>query len=106
MTFDSFFALLVELYGTEPWPKPLHKLQGLERVRQGEQVSAAARAVNTTKAALEEIIVSPDPVASVLDIGFDALDEPHRRKAKQALGQMLLGKCAEETFEQIYRSGT
>ncbi|MFY9554353.1 MAG: hypothetical protein WAV47_06485, partial [Blastocatellia bacterium] len=37
---------------------------------------------------------------------FDSIDEPHRRKAKQALGQMLLGKCAEEAFEQIYRSGT
>jgi hypothetical protein len=106
VTFNRLFALLLSLYGSELWPKPLHKLQGFERVRRGEDVASAARAVGTTKAALEEMLASADPVASVLGLGFDAIDEPHRRKAKQALGQMLLGKCAEDAFEQIYRSGT
>jgi hypothetical protein len=106
VTSDRFFALLLSLYGSDSWPKPLHKFQGLERVRQGEDILQAAKAVSTTKAALEAVIASADPVACVLGSGFDAIDEPHRRKAKQALGQMLLGKCAEEAFEQIYRSGT
>jgi len=106
VTLDRFFALLTRLYGSDSWPKPLHKFQGLQRVRRGEDIVEAARAVGTTRAGLEDVITSTNPVAAVLGSDFDAIDETHRKKAKQALGQMLLGKCAEEAFEQIYRSGT
>lgn len=105
MIYTKFSELLTNLYGTNEFPKPFHKLRGLDLVRQGTQVAEAARAVHTTGRALQDVLDAADPIASVLGVGFADIDEVHRRKATQALGQMLLGKCAEQAFEEIYRSG-
>lgn len=105
MTFPEFVDLLNRLYQSRPLPKPFRKFHGLELVRQGTDLAAAAREVNTTRTKLQEVVDADDPIECVLGLGFDQVDDAHRRKAQLALGQMLLGKCAEQSFEEIYRSG-
>lgn len=105
VTYQEFSDLLTRLYEGRPLPKPFRKFRGLELVRQGEDVASAARAANTTRAKLQEVVDAADPIAAVLGLGFDEINDAHRSKATQALGQMLLGQCAEQAFEQIYRSG-
>jgi len=102
--YSDLSNLLNLLFRAEPWPKPLHQLQGLNAVRQGEDIERAARAVGTTAKALQLLTCSRDPAADVLRMGIDEIDDVNRKKAKQALGQMLLGQSAERAFERIYSS--
>lgn len=103
MNYTEVTDLFNSLFG-DRWPKPLHKLKGLASVRQGEEISRAAQASGTTVKALQYLAAAPDPLAEVLGTSINEISDLNRKKAKQALGQMLLGQCAERAFERIYRS--
>lgn len=104
MTQDEFINLLREIFGGENWPKPLHLLRGVEHVRHGEEVSTVAKAVRTVQKRLEEILVAADPIQHVLGLGLSEIRDESLLKATQILGQLLLGRCAELAFENIFRS--
>jgi hypothetical protein len=59
--------------------------------------------VGTNQASLVAAKEAPDPVKAVLGLGLNEIDERYRRRAAQILGQLLLGRCAEIAFEQIYK---
>ncbi len=104
MTRDELLTVLHDLFDGRGWPKPLHLLHGLELCRLGQTLSDAARQVGTTERHLRQALESPDPVTAVLGLGLHEIDTPHRQRAAQILGQLLLGRCAELAFEEIYRS--
>jgi hypothetical protein len=78
-------------------------LEGLLRVRGGESVAEVSRMVRTTAAKLSEVAASRTPIAEILGISSRNLMETDFQRQRQMLGQLLLGKCAELAFEDIYR---
>src|SRR6266849_8401023 len=104
MTNGAFVSLLSEIFGANPWPKPLHLLQAAIEVDRGEDVTAAARAAGTARSRLEAVVRSRRRVEHVLGADLTGIEERHQRKITQVLGQLLLGRCAEIAFEEIYRT--
>jgi hypothetical protein len=104
MTRDELVATLQQLFGCQGWPKPLHILQGLEWHETGAALHEAARKVGTTEGYLRQAASAPDAVAAVLGLALHDVDDAHRQRAAQITGQLLLGRCAELAFEEIYKS--
>ena len=104
MTRQEFLETLAKLFGSTCWPKPLHALQGLELLRRGEELRDAAKSAGTTQRVLRDVDSAPDPVQKVLGLSLQQVDNPHRQRSSQILGQLLLGRCAEIAFERIYKS--
>ena len=92
------------MFGEAVWPKPLHVLQGLEMMELGVPAQAAAKAVGTNAHVLEGLENAEDPVREVLGLGLREVDTAHRQRSSQMLGQLLVGRCAEAAFEDIYRT--
>lgn len=101
---DIIEFLTASFGGAATWPKPLHLIQGALRVRAGESVQEAARAVRTNASSLSPIVSSPDPVSAVLGVHDAGLTPEEIAKVRRNVGQMLLGRAAEIAFEDIYRS--
>jgi len=104
MTTAEFHDTLAHLFTDQPWPKPLHILQGVMLLQSGLSLKEAAASVGTTQRRIEEASTSPDPVQSVLGLSPHAIDTARRQRTAQMLGQLVLGRCAEMAFESIYRS--
>lgn len=103
MTPQQLYQFLQDISAGRSLPKPLHLLEGVLRVRAGEPVKDVARRIRTTQAKLRDISSSRRPVAKILGISERDLTEDDFRRQRQMLGQLLLGKCAELAFEDIYR---
>lgn len=104
MADDEFVALLDEIFPEGRWPRPLHVLQAARQVDRGQDLVAAARAAGTPRARLEAVVGSGSRVERVLGMRLGDVEERQRRRALQVLGQLLLGRCAELAFENIYRA--
>jgi hypothetical protein len=99
---EDILGVLTGLFGSDPWPKPLNRLQGLQRLRAGESVSAAAKAVGTSAALLQKLEKSRAPLKDLLDAAPENTPENLIERTSLILGQLLLGRCAEMAFETIY----
>lgn len=104
MTLDQLVAILNRIYSSSPWPKPFNLLRGLELVKAGESPQAAARAVRTTARALEAFARARNPLAELF--GPEEPGEDAKKDARQILGNLIVGHCAELTFEDIYKEHT
>ena len=105
MNSAEFSNVISELFTQGPWPKPLHLIRGVELVKDGMKVEQAAKTVGTSGRTLEKLLTSTDPLQQVLGIDLTAAtDERHSRKIRLILGQLVLGRCAEFAFEDIYKS--
>lgn len=104
MTRQEFLEALQRIFGHRPWPKPLHLLRGVQLAADGAPISEAARAVGTTPTALQRVCDTSDPVFETLGIRLRDITSEGRQRAALILGQLLLGRCAELAFEEIYRS--
>jgi len=100
----DFTGLLADLFGDDPWPRPLHLLQGAALVQRGADLDAAASAVGTSAKRLQKVATAPDPVREALGCGVQDLEEKYLDRARNMLGQLVLGRSAELAFEEIYRS--
>lgn len=104
MTRAELTEVLAQVLGDKPWPRPLNQLQGVAMVKdRGMDVKEAAKAIRSNAAALNRALAARDPVAEVLGVHGGELTDAARRKAMQILGQLLLGRCAEAAFEDIYK---
>lgn len=103
MNNREFLALLGELYPNETWPKPLHLLQGAQKVKAGESLDEAAAAVGTQRRFLEPVIKADDPLRLVLEASPTQIEREFRERAYRQLGQLVVGRAAEVAFEEIYR---
>ena len=104
MNQNDLLKTLKEIFPSGTWPRPLHILQALGLCESGTSFSEAAKAVSTSRAALKIATEAPDPVSTVLGLALNEIDDRFRRRATQILGQLLLGRCAEIAFEQIYKA--
>lgn len=102
MTRGELLRTLAALYGDDPWPKPLHLLRGLQLVGEGTGIREAARSVGTSQSRLRQASSARDPLLDVLGSTLRSIRQGSDRA--QMLGQLLLGRCAELAFEDIYRS--
>jgi hypothetical protein len=101
---DRLVRLLTDLYGDEPWPKPLHLLRGVVCVEQGQSRKDAARAVGTTEVNLACVLSSKDRVTAIIGERQAPPTEAEVERKRGILGQLLLGRAAEVAFEEIYKS--
>jgi hypothetical protein len=104
MNRNDLTNALKEIFPSGTWPRPLHILQALSLCASGTSPNEAAKAVGTNQASVKNASEAPDPVAAVLGLALNEIDDRFRRRASQILGQLLLGRCAEIAFEQIYKS--
>jgi len=100
LTIDELTRLLKSLYPSGLPPKPLNLVSALVRVRKGELPKDAARDVGTTAAKVEELVASANPIS--LLFGVDSGDDAAKR-TRQMLGNLIVGRCAEIAFEEIYK---
>lgn len=102
MTLENLVAILNRLYPSNPWPKPFNLLRGSRLIDSGESLQAAARAIGTTGKTLQKFMESPDPLRALF--GDIEPDDSTRKNARQMLGNLIVGHCAELTFEEIYKT--
>lgn len=103
MKEKELVQILSRLYPSTRWPKPFNLLQGKLLVGSGKDIRIAAREVGTTAARLTQFLESPNTVTALLR---SQPEDDDRRRAKQILGNLIVGKCAEITFEEIYKEHT
>ena len=104
MNQNDFINTLKEIFPSRIWPKPLHIFQALSLCQSGISLNEAAKAVATSQATLKIAVEAPDPVSRGLGLALSEIDDRYRRRANQILGQLLLGRCAEIAFEEIYKA--
>lgn len=91
------------VYPTGSPPKPLNLLLAVERVRNGQDAGAVAKACGTTRARLETLVRGSDPALVLLKGSIPQLEAESEGRVRRNLGQLLLGAVAEEAFEELYR---
>ena len=104
MPLARLVAILNRLYPSSLWPKPFNLLRGKQLLDAGEAPQSAARTVGTTSRVLQAFAAAADPVVALF--GSERPDEAALRDARQILGNLIVGRCAELTFEQIYKEHT
>ena len=104
MNQNDLTQTLKEIFPSVTWPRPLHILQALSLIESGTPFREATKEVGTNHTSVMAASQNPEPVRAVLGLGLDEVDDRYRRRATQILGQLLLGRCAEIAFEQIYKS--
>lgn len=104
MTEKQLLQILNRLYPSIRWPKPFNLLQGKQLVEDGKPIPEAGRSCGTTSARLSGFLQAGDPIVQLL--GNDEPDDQQRRNARQILGNLIVGKCAEIAFEEIYKEHT
>lgn len=101
MTIDDLEKILERLYASIPWPRPFHLLKSRQLVTAGKAAGVAARELGTTAKRVSEFCASPDPFGELF--GSDVPDDDSRRRTRQILGNLIVGRCAEITFEEMYK---
>lgn len=104
MTVQELIRILNRLYPSREWPKPFNLLRGRELIESGHEVAMAARQVGTTAARMRTFCECADPVSELF--GSDEPDEEISKQSRQIIGNLIVGRCAEVTFEQIYKAHT
>ena len=104
MTLEEIVRVLKRLYPSTRWPKPFNLLQGRLLVDSGTSTGDAAREVGTTAARLAAFCAAEDPALELLGPGQP--DDKVRKGARQILGNLIVGRCAEITFEELYKQHT
>lgn len=102
-SLDDLLQLISELY-PKTLPPVFLLLQGINRVRSGEDIGHVARSVRSTKKRLGILASAADPVLEVFGWGLAAAAQSEAVLRPQGIiGQLLLGALAERAFEKIYK---
>lgn len=101
MTIEEIEGILKRLYSSTPWPRPFDLLQGRQLVATGKSAREAATEIGTTAQRIRAFCSSSDQLAELL--GNELPKDETRRNARQILGNLIVGRCAEITFEEIYK---
>lgn len=103
MSDSAVVKFLKAAYANEPWPRPFHVLEGLEKLKAGLPIKEAARAIGTTVRNLEKAQKSKAPEYDLLGVAPGQMTEEDLKRAATILGGLVLGQAAEIAFEDIYR---
>lgn len=104
MDSQAFLQVAQRIYGDSAWPPPLHLVRGATRVRGGEDEPKVRADLATSRRTLANVLAAPDSLAYVLAVPPDVDPTDSLRRARRTLGQLLLGRCAELVFEDLYRT--
>jgi hypothetical protein len=97
----ELIQVLSRLYPSTRWPKPFNLLQGSGIYAARRDIKAAARQVGTTSSRLNQFRSSRNRVVELF--GTEKPDEQVRRRVRQILGNLIVGRCGEITFEELYK---
>ena len=95
-------AVLEKLFGDSTWPDAVRYAEGVSLVRRGESVGDAARRIRTAPRYLEPLL-KPNGLWQIFGLEPEELTQKAVSQARGALGQMLLGRVAENVFVDLYR---
>ncbi len=102
-SLDDLLDLIGRLYPDNP-PRPFLLLQGVKRIKAGEDANQVAHSVRSTRKRLEGLAASADPLVELFGCGLVSAAEVETIRRPQAMiGQLLLGELAERAFESIYK---
>jgi hypothetical protein len=102
-SLDDLLGLIGRLYPDDP-PQSFLLLQGVKRVRAGEDAGQVARSVHSTRRRLEALAAAADPLEALFGCSLASAAEPDTMRRPQGMiGQLLLGELAERAFERIYK---
>jgi hypothetical protein len=102
MTLEELKNLLQQLYPADRWPKPFSILQHAKAGWDDPATLAGiAKTCGTTKNRVKEILGSPDPFAAIF--GDSVPSEKAYKSARQMLGNLIVGRCAERVFVDRYK---
>lgn len=100
MTPRELFDLLDQLYLANQWPKPFPVLKAISKVSQ-VSLAQVARDSGLTKNRVREILEAPEPMAALF--GGTTPGEKAAKFARQMLGNLIVGRCAERLFVEHYK---
>ena len=101
MSAPDLVGFFKAAYANEPWPRPFHVLEGLQKIDAGATLEEAAKAEGTSVHHLKKAQESRHPEIDILSPS--ALTDDDLKRAGTILGGLLLGRAAEIAFEDIYR---
>ena len=102
---DGLIAAARQLQDLGDIRKPFALLEAVDRVASGEDASAIAREIRSTRKKVLEVATAHDPIYAVFDSNLsEAGADEALAKARRGIGQMLLGTLAERSFETTYRN--
>ena len=101
MTLDELKNTLNLLYPSNPWPKPFGLLHAAEKLEAGAPVQAIATECGTTKKRVTAFVAAADPLVELF--GSHVPNERAEKNARQMLGNLIVGRCAERIFVDRYK---
>jgi hypothetical protein len=102
LTLQELKSLLLRLYPSNNWPKPFPILREIGQVKDNPaSLATIARASGTTKKRAQEILSATDPVAALF--GSASPNDKAAKSARQMLGNLIVGRCAERIFVDHYK---
>lgn len=102
MTPEELKSVLQRLYPSGEWPKPFPLLRILAEIGGAPpSLPEIAKAAGTTKKRVQELLDAPDLVTGIFGSGSPA--EKPAKSARQMLGNLIVGRCAERVFVDRYK---
>jgi hypothetical protein len=105
VTLEKLVELLNRLYPESQWPKPFPVLKEALRKVQGfvgdTSIPQLARESGLTKLRVQEILSNVNPMAGLF--GSQTPAEKFAKSARQMLGNLIVGHCAERIFVERYK---
>jgi hypothetical protein len=103
-SLGDVIASLRAIHQLQDLPKAFRLLAAVPELRAGGDARSIAKSIGTTATRLAALLAAPDPIENVFKASLEQASEPRPLgKARQGLGQMLLGTLAERVFEDIYK---
>jgi hypothetical protein len=104
VTEQAILDLLARVFGQSQWPTAVRFLEAIYSVHSGRSVADAAKQVGSSAKKIQSLLDQPEPAFAALGIESGTVDEVMLRSTHKALGQMVLGRCAEMVFKARYQS--
>lgn len=101
MTAAELENILKQLYRSGEWPKPFGLLHASAQLKAGIPLPQIARTCGTTKSRVEEFLAAGDPIVGLF--GSATPNERAVKRARQMLGNLIVGRCAERIFVERYK---
>lgn len=107
MAFSDMDALLgvVDSVFGEELPAPFDRVRAARQVLAGADVKVVAKSVRTNAKSLQALVDAPDLAEAAFARSLSApVEEKFVKRARTALGQLLIGTLAERAFETMYKT--
>lgn len=101
MTPEQLIHTLERIFNQENWPSPFPVISEVGKPHSAVEIADLARSYGLTRKRVTEILGAEDPVVALF--GSSTPDERASKRARQILGNLIVGRCAEIEFVDRYR---